>query len=58
MKPQKYCISAKNRQTGYTEDVTSPMSKEEADVWKPNSIIKKLYTYFRVSKHPFKRHKK
>lgn len=55
---QQYCISAKCRETKFTSSITGPMSKEDADEWKPTSLHKRLYTYFRVAKHPFKSHKK
>lgn len=58
MENQQYCISARNRNTGFTESITGPMSKSDSENWKPNSRDKKYHVYFRVSKHPFKTHKK
>lgn len=54
----QYVISARNRKSGMTESITDPMSEREARTWKPNLWFKKSHTYFRVSKHPFKNHKK
>lgn len=58
MEEQKYCISARNRRTNFTESITGPLTKEGAGLWKPNTNYKRLYVYFRVSKYPFKAHKK
>lgn len=57
---QEYCISARNRITGFTEDITGPMTKTETLYWlhagKKHASIN--HKYFRSSKYPFKRHKK
>ena len=58
MEKQLYCISARSRASGFTEDITGAMTEEEARNWKPRNWIKKTHVYFRVSKYPFKRHKK
>jgi hypothetical protein len=53
-----YCISARSRTTGFTDSITGPMSEDEARAWKPTTGDKFYFKYFRVSKYPFKRHKK
>lgn len=55
---QQYCISARNRKSGITEDITGPITHEEALDYRPNTWFKKSSTYFKVSKYPFKNHKK
>lgn len=55
---QEYCISARDRKTGITDMVAGPMSSESALDYVPSKITKKLFTYFRVAKYPFKAHKK
>lgn len=57
-KEQQYCISARDRNSGYTESITGPMNLDEAKSWRPTSTNKRYYKYFRVSKYPFKNHKK
>lgn len=55
---QMFCVSARNRDTGFTEDVTGPMSKKDAYDWVPSYADRKTHVYFKISMHPFKRHKK
>lgn len=57
---QQYCISARNRLSGFTEAITGPMSHGDALNWTHTGqkFVKSGHTYFRISKHPFKRHKK
>lgn len=58
MDEQKYCISARSRRSGTTMDITGPLSHDSALAWQPNKLNKAAYVYFRVSKYPFKDHKK
>lgn len=58
MSELQYVISARDRKTGITEAIAGPMPKDHADAWKPGTWYKKSHTYFRVSLHPFKSHKK
>ena len=58
MNDQQYCISARCRYSGYTDAITGPMSKEVADKFQASTIQRNNYKYFRISKYPFKRHKK
>ena len=57
---QQYCISARNRLTGFTEAITGPMTKKETLDWlhTGGKFAKGDYKYFRSSKYPFRRHKK
>lgn len=56
----RYCISARDRASGFTEAITEGMSRTEANQWISSGRKYGFTThvYFRVSKHPFKRHKK
>jgi hypothetical protein len=56
--PQEFCISARSRMTNVTDSITGPMSEAEARAWKPHKSDKFYFKYFRVSKFPFRRHKK
>lgn len=58
MEEQLYCISARNRATNVTEVVRGPFTKQIADDFQASTFVKKTHLYFRVSKWPFKVHKK
>lgn len=54
---QKYCITARDRNTGITDSIAGPMSLQEARAWVPKRLHKLAYVYFRIAEHPFKAHK-
>jgi hypothetical protein len=51
----KYVIVAENRYLKERLPITYPMSKAEAESWKPSTIDKKHYRYFRIAKHKEKK---
>lgn len=51
MSQNNYGIRAENRSTKTRVMITHPMPLQEAEAWKPSSIQKKLYKYFRVVKY-------
>lgn len=55
---KQFCISARDRKSGFTEDITGPMAEDAARLWQPTALNRHHYVYFKVSKYPFKKHKK
>lgn len=49
----QFCIAATPRKGGEREDITGSMSEEKAILWRPSSMSKRFWKYFKVAKFPY-----
>ncbi|WP_176133368.1 hypothetical protein [Elizabethkingia anophelis] len=49
----KFIISATNRQTKKREQITAPMSREDAEHWSARPKHKQTHKHFKIAKHPY-----